>query len=187
MTFALEGSWYGGPEHRAGWPVNGNRLARQRFVSADMLADREALGSVLEATWLTSAGGALVVEPNGGLELSLNDDGGAARTAGARLCLWPPPGAPLRPTLCARDDVRRAPLAPRAAAAAGGAVSVADPRARLEHVARFKMEVDQPKVEAFAREIVAHDFRSHMEIDDKWSTEYGDLEFDAAKFPTRAR
>ena len=50
--------------------------------------------------------------------------------------------------------------------------------------ARFKMEVDQPKVEAFAREIVAHDFpRSHMEIDDKWSTEYGDLEFDAAKFP----
>ena len=46
------------------------------------------------------------------------------------------------------------------------------------------MEVDQPKVEAFAREIVAHDFpRSHMEIDDKWSTEYGDLEFDAAKFP----
>ena len=71
VTFALEGSWYGGPEHSRGlWPVNGNRLARQRFVSADMLADREALGSVLEATWLTSAGGALVVEPNGGLELA---------------------------------------------------------------------------------------------------------------------
>ena len=32
VTFALEGSWYGGPEHSRGlWPVNGNRLARQRF------------------------------------------------------------------------------------------------------------------------------------------------------------
>ena len=187
VTFALEGSWYGGPEHSRGqWPVNGNRLARQRFVSADMLADREALGSVLEATWLTSAGGALVVEPNGGLELALNDDCGAARTAGARLCLWPPPGAPLRLTLCARDDVRAAhrwllARLPRPSVAPSASLIRAPVWSTW---ARFKMEVDQPKVEAFAREIVAHDFpRSHMEIDDKWSTEYGDLEFDAAKFP----
>lgn len=53
--------------------------------------------------------------------------------------------------------------------------------------ARYKMDVNQAKVEAFAREIAFHGFpRAHMEIDDRWSRAYGDFEFDETKFPDPA-
>lgn len=36
--------------------------------------------------------------------------------------------------------------------------------------ARFKMDVDQAKVEAYANEIASRAFpRSHLEVDDRWS------------------
>lgn len=50
--------------------------------------------------------------------------------------------------------------------------------------AKYKDTVTQEDVLAFAGEIVSRDLpRSIMEIDDRWSVKYGDLEFDAAKFP----
>jgi len=90
--------------------------------------------------------------------------------------------------LCAADDVRTAhrelmTRLPRATTPQPPSLDVL--RAPIWSTwARFKMDVDQTKVEAFADEIVAHDFpRSHMEVDDKWSTKYGDVAFDATKFP----
>ena len=42
----------------------------------------------------------------------------------------------------------------------------------------------QAKVEAYASEIASRAFpRSHLEIDDRWSSKYGDLQFDPIKFP----
>jgi myogenesis-regulating glycosidase len=53
--------------------------------------------------------------------------------------------------------------------------------------ARFKDAVTQSDVLAFAEDIVARDLpRSVMEIDDRWSVKYGDLEFDKLKFPDPA-
>eukprot|EP00741_Cyanophora_paradoxa_P004891 tig00000849_g4746.t1 len=53
--------------------------------------------------------------------------------------------------------------------------------------ARYKMDVTQERVLEFAEEIAGHGFaRSVMEIDDRWSAEYGDLEFDPLKFPDPA-
>jgi len=53
--------------------------------------------------------------------------------------------------------------------------------------ARFKMDVDQAKVEAYANEIASRAFpRSHLEVDDRWSPKYGDLTFDPVKFPDAA-
>ena len=50
--------------------------------------------------------------------------------------------------------------------------------------AKFKHGVDQAKTLAFAREIRANGLDgSVMEIDDKWQSAYGDLDFDAKKFP----
>lgn len=50
--------------------------------------------------------------------------------------------------------------------------------------AKYRDKVTQADVEAFAAEIVARRLpRSVMEVDDRWSVKYGDLEFDAAKFP----
>ena len=49
---------------------------------------------------------------------------------------------------------------------------------------RFKTAVDQEKVLKFADEILDFDFEhSIMEVDDKWSSQYGELEFDKIKFP----
>jgi myogenesis-regulating glycosidase len=53
--------------------------------------------------------------------------------------------------------------------------------------AKYKDAVTQEDVLAFAGEIARRDLpRSVMEIDDRWSVKYGDLEFDAAKFPDPA-
>jgi myogenesis-regulating glycosidase len=50
--------------------------------------------------------------------------------------------------------------------------------------ARFKTRVDQAKVLQYAQEIADRGLqRSVMEIDDRWQTAYGDLAFDAKKFP----
>lgn len=49
---------------------------------------------------------------------------------------------------------------------------------------RYKAAVKQSDVENYAEEIVkAGCDRSVMEIDDRWQSAYGDLEFDTKKFP----
>jgi hypothetical protein len=49
---------------------------------------------------------------------------------------------------------------------------------------RYKTAVDQEKVLKFASEILELNYeRSIMEIDDRWSSAYGELEFDSEKFP----
>lgn len=53
--------------------------------------------------------------------------------------------------------------------------------------AKYKDAVTQNDVIAFAEEIVKRDLpRSIMEVDDRWSVKYGDLEFDRSKFPDPA-
>eukprot|EP00166_Cyanidium_caldarium_P002535 ctg_2478.g445 len=50
--------------------------------------------------------------------------------------------------------------------------------------AKYKAEVTQAQVLAFAEEIVARGLpRSVLEIDDRWCSAYGDWRFDADKFP----
>ncbi|XP_071643111.1 myogenesis-regulating glycosidase-like [Temnothorax longispinosus] len=50
--------------------------------------------------------------------------------------------------------------------------------------ARYKVNVTEKRVEAYADEIIAHNFKnSQIEIDDNWETCYGSAEFDPVKFP----
>ncbi len=50
--------------------------------------------------------------------------------------------------------------------------------------ARYKDKIDQDSVLEFAREIQTNSYPYHvLEIDDRWQTQYGDLEFDPVKFP----
>ena len=50
---------------------------------------------------------------------------------------------------------------------------------------RYKTEVSEEKVLEFAKEILDHNFQSpqRIEIDDKYTTHYGDYSFDTVKFP----
>jgi len=50
--------------------------------------------------------------------------------------------------------------------------------------AHYKDKINQNKVLDFAREIVTNGFPYHvLEIDDRWQSHYGDLEFDRERFP----
>lgn len=50
--------------------------------------------------------------------------------------------------------------------------------------AQYGVDVDQQKVLEYASNVVSRDLpRSVLEIDDRWSPKYGDLEFDLDKFP----
>lgn len=49
--------------------------------------------------------------------------------------------------------------------------------------ARYKDRIDQETVIQFARDIIANEYPYHvLEIDDRWQTHYGDLEFDPSRF-----
>jgi hypothetical protein len=50
--------------------------------------------------------------------------------------------------------------------------------------AQYKDKINQNEVLDFARGIIANGFPFHvLEIDDRWQTQYGDLEFDRERFP----
>ena len=214
LQLLTTGHWYGGPSMaHALWPTSLNTIRRQRWRSNDMLGDRESLGSVLEGTWLTSAG-ALVRILSGDFEFSFNQPGGCSSDGGT---LAPPTA---EGSLCVFAAARQPAAAAAAAASTPGTEGVevevcaaADARAAAELLlkklprpiepqqpsrtvmrapvwstwARFKMEVDQAKAEAYGAEIAARGFpRSHFEVDDRWSPKYGDLAFDTLKFPDAA-
>ena len=197
VDLASSGHWYGGPAlAQSFWPSSLGRVTRQRWASNDMLSDRTKLGSVLEGTWMTSSGVSLQLPHAASapeFDMSFNvpcTDRDDARSDG-QLCIMRPAGddaTPLLVEVCTSEDVRTAQQ--RLMARTPRPVAPQPPSLDLLRApiwstwARFKMDVDQHKVEAYASEIVAHDFpRSHLEVDDKWSPLYGDLDFDSAKFP----
>ncbi|MGD8458176.1 MAG: glycoside hydrolase family 31 protein [Anaerolineales bacterium] len=54
--------------------------------------------------------------------------------------------------------------------------------------ARYKDKIDQETVLEFAQEIIDHGYPYQvMEIDDRWQSEYGDLDFDPQRFPDPKR
>ena len=203
VDIASGGHWYGGPAMAQGyWPASRGRVTRQRWRSNDMLADREKLGSVLEATWLSSSGAVVRVLPAAGgapsndFYFTFNTPCDATTSSfGGRMCIQNTVDAndvvarPLRVEMCTAPDVRAAHIehiigrVPRPLSPQPPSLQVL--RAPVWSTwARFKMGVDQAKVETYAAEIVAHGFpRSHLEVDDKWSTSYGDMQFDSVKFP----
>mmetsp|Transcript_24461 Transcript_24461/g.53389 ORF Transcript_24461/g.53389 Transcript_24461/m.53389 type:complete len:735 (+) Transcript_24461:386-2590(+) len=73
FSLSSAGYWYGGPStSRALWPINQNRLLRQSLKSNDMLANREAIGSRLDPSWITSTGASVRVTSDGPLDLAMN-------------------------------------------------------------------------------------------------------------------
>lgn len=209
IGLASAGHWFGGPTMaHAVWPASRTLIARQQWRSNDMLGDREKLGSVLEATWLTSSGATLRVLSSSRFEASMNvpcDDGTTpiltAAPPDGELCFFTGGGGkdepatdgksmepPLQLELCTAADIREAHVQllrrlPRPTSPQPPALEVM--RAPIWSTwARYKMDVDQEKVEAYALEIHERGFpRSHLEIDDRWSVRYGDMAFDAVKFP----
>eukprot|EP00466_Bigelowiella_natans_P013186 jgi/Bigna1/72625/fgenesh1_pg.20_\ len=176
------------------------------FYAVDGLSFR----SVLHPLWVTSKGAMIVSETVQGLNISLGDphvgqsfvdETSKAPTSPIWKGFSSNPSPPH--TLCFRTESSVLRLKICAAGDAGTAAEAAlaninrlppgEPQAGALHMikgpiwstwARFKMDITQEKVLGFAREIVSKGFpRSVMEIDDKWSQNYGDFLFDPHRFP----
>ena len=171
------------------WPIENWNRKLKPYINGDSFADE--YGGVQERYWLSSTGVALFVEPEVPLFVAMNsgNDGNLVFTSkfsrpyknvdSRRLYLTY--------TLFQSDDVISV---HRLATAKVIARPHAIPDEKLFRFpiwstwARYKKHVDQATILRFANEIRENGFSaSQLEIDDDWTSAYGDMEFDPVKFP----
>uniref|UniRef100_A0A1A8RV07 Myogenesis-regulating glycosidase n=4 Tax=Nothobranchius TaxID=28779 RepID=A0A1A8RV07_9TELE len=194
MTF--NGShWYGGAEMAAQyWPIRFQGEEEPRpFITSDVYANRNAFGGILERYWLSSNATAIKINDSVPFHLGWSQKDRTLRFQ-ARYQdspFRPPAGQPAFPELsyrvCVGLDVtsihkymvRRYFPKP---------VKVLSPEVFKKPVwstwALHKTTVTQEKLLRYASDITKHGFAcSHLELDDRYTTDYGEFDFDPQKFP----
>ena len=196
------GSWYGGYEtYNQIWPMNRDTRPRTPFVPYDYLFQQPSpvpFGPILHPVWMNSNGLMVFVDREVPLHVSINDS--TTNTTG-EVCLHSAPhslrcmpktlaSTVLRYTICAFEDL---PTAAKFFLNESGSVDHTNGRYPDMDVflhpiwstwATFKKDINDEKILGFARNITSHGFNiSQLEIDDMFSTEYGDLNFNTTKFP----
>ncbi|WP_110517735.1 TIM-barrel domain-containing protein [Herpetosiphon llansteffanensis] len=191
------GSWYGmGERVIQSWPLNLAGVQSQPLITYDH-ADDGTL-NIVTPVWIGANGVAfMVAEDTGPLHVTIDSD-----PAGViRLLQFPSPtpfgagldgseihyaGTRLVLDLVIAENVS---LAAQHIIQKLGHPTAAPPLAMFSKPiwttwARYKMDIDQVQTLAFAQEIIDQQYPySVLEIDDRWQTAYGDLEFDLRKFP----
>ena len=185
-----QANWYGGGEiAHDHWTIEKAPIAMQPFMSNDIGMEIGTYGSVLERYWLSSRGVAIYVDDDVPLHVGVNR---------SHLCFKSDYNSSLhqnregrlpslRYSVCVGRNVRtthdfmsrkhfRAPI------------NIPDEalfRAPIWSTwAQYHSEVDQEKVLNFARNITKHGFKGcQIEIDDRYTSKYGDFMFDPIKFP----
>ncbi|XP_076472482.1 myogenesis-regulating glycosidase-like [Babylonia areolata] len=188
--------WYGGfTSLNQPWPLEKAELPSSVYVSSDSGFHTHGVGGVLERLFFSSKGVGIFVSPDVPLFVSLNPLGDR------RLCLsarydggyytspnHQPPT--LNYTICHAPDARTIftymseQFLPRPQ-------DTPDPRLFTLPIwstwAAFKKNITQQKVLDFAANITKYELpAAQVEIDDDWTPHYGDLDFDAKKFPDPA-
>ena len=195
-------SWYSGYEtYNQIWPMNRDARPRNPFVPSDYLflqPSPAAFGPILHPVWMSSSGLVVFVDKEVPLHVSINDS--STNTTG-EVCLHAAPhslrcqpnslaSTTLRYTICAFEDLPTA------------AKFFLNESSSVEHTngphpdmdvflhpiwstwATFKKDINDEKILGFASNITSHGFNiSQLEIDDMFSTKYGDLNFNTTKFP----
>ncbi|MDX1991032.1 MAG: glycoside hydrolase family 31 protein [bacterium] len=211
FDLASGGHWYGQGEliHQV-WPLEKISLPAAPFLTWDN--GPTGIGNILTPLWLTSSGVAILVPSvTEALHVSLNatdnrvvvqDEFGGDNSLEAaaqrpvlaqpgvdgRLLLYMPE-KPLSIDLLVADDL---PGAFHQAVEVLGKPTQTPPPGLLRAPiwttwARYKADINQNLVLAFAREIRHQDFPgATLEIDDKWQEHYGDTAFDPLRFPDAA-
>ena len=187
--------WYGGAEvYYQQWPLGSLKehpYLMQTYVSHDMVFDKGSYGSVVERLWITSTGAILKPSETDPLWVETTDK---------HICLksqyqdseyrWNDEKVKsntLSYTLCQQPNVVEA---NRYAVSKWYQYPSTTPNMDLFKKpiwttwARFKVNIDQQTIIDFAKDILANDYPiSQLEIDDKWTTEHGDLTPNPEKFP----
>ncbi|XP_074653953.1 myogenesis-regulating glycosidase-like [Tubulanus polymorphus] len=183
--------WFGGAEiYEQRWPINEQMHGMSAYITKDPFNFVPGHGSVQERYWVSTSGFAVVVDPGVPLYVSLNQN----RDGRLRL----------RADNKERYEHVSEPLHLSYTILIGNSIKSVHQFAQkrflgwpksIPHTsmirrpiwstwARFKADIDQEKVLQFSLEILEHNFLfSQLEIDDKYSSEYGEFDFDAAKFP----
>eukprot|EP01041_Mallomonas_annulata_P012292 gene12292-25853_t len=198
--------WYGGPElflqRFASSAGMGNSFKMQPFISSDIYGSHDELGGALEAHWINSNGWSLrVTDITIPLWISFNDDNSSVPARRGALCLrsdrrrYPLMSSTLhtsspsilRYSVCSSTDIGQ--TWQRRVLEGGQMNELTPSQDMLERPvwstwAEFKKDVNQTGVLAFAKRIRDSGLPySVLEIDDKWSAEYGDFKFNKTRFP----
>ncbi len=202
-TFPLATSWYGQGEliHQH-WPLNKLMLQEDALLTVDN--GPTGLLCIQSPLWFTAQGIGLLAhspvrvgfnQPPAGTPRFVWDFAAAQGPAEQRPRLDPGGQGDGHFTL-AGDDLRYTifiaadlPAAFRAVRDEIGHPTATPPnllfaRPTWTTWARFKDKINQETILRFAREIIEHKYPyGVLEIDDRWQTQYGDLEFDPRRFP----
>ncbi len=196
------GHWYGGLELvNQLWPLERAMLDASPLITSDN--GSTGLSCILTPLWVASSGAAILADYDQEISVGVN------RSTRPLTFEWnleaPPPfdrrpapddgtgdgllrlrGRGLRYRLLADENPVEAWRAcVRYLGHPGAPLPQATWRAPIWTTwARYKMHIHQARIVEFADEILAHGYQPGiLEIDDRWQAHYGDLNFDAARFP----
>ncbi|XP_028399226.1 myogenesis-regulating glycosidase-like [Dendronephthya gigantea] len=195
--FFLSGrNWYGGAElYQQVWPFEKSVMEMAAYYPQDTInayyKKLNAFGPILGRYWVNSQGIAIVVDQLSPLVVGINME-----KQPDKLCLsidpnqYPKTSVPptLNYTVCKGDNVKTTHQA-MAQKYFKKLTSGIDLKMMEDPVwstwVKYHAAVNQKDVEEFVDQIVANNFKcSQLEIDNNYTTKYGDLDFDPVKFPT---
>ncbi|XP_066510219.1 myogenesis-regulating glycosidase-like [Hoplias malabaricus] len=187
--------WYGGAETWSQhWPIvfAGNQEPKP-FITSDIYSNPQAFGGILERYWLSSNATAIKINDSVPFHLGWDDNSKTLRFQARydNSPYKPDLGQPLRAELsyrvCVGYDVtsihkymvRRYFNKPNKVPS-----EVVFRQPIWSTWALHKTAVNQEKLLKYASEIKKHGFNwSHLELDDRYTSSYGEFEFDPEKFP----
>ncbi|XP_064152476.1 myogenesis-regulating glycosidase-like [Anguilla rostrata] len=187
--------WYGGAESSAQrWPISMTGIQTPKpFITSDVYANRRDFGGILERYWLSSNATAIKINDSVPFHLGWDEDQMIMRfQARYQESLYKPePGQPARAELsyrvCVGSDVTS--IHKYMVRRYFNKPNKVPSEAVFRHPiwstwAVHKTSVDQEKLLAYAANIRKYGFNcSHLELDDRYTTGYGEFEFDPVKFP----
>ena len=185
--------WYGGSVNKQMyWPIERITEPLRPYVTGDSIATPARYGPAQERYWLNSNGTAVYIDWEIPLWVSINQTGDQQFCLRAQYTNSPyhnydDSQVNLTYTVCQGNDVRHI-HDYMTTTYLKKPTDIPDERVFRYPIwstwAQYKTDINQTKVIEFATEIRNHGFsNSQLEIDDRWELHYGDLEFDAEKFP----
>ncbi|KAK6176284.1 hypothetical protein SNE40_014595 [Patella caerulea] len=192
--FNMDGHWYGGfQDFNQNWPMNAIQQKMDAYVAQDSYA--KMYGGVLERYFVTSLGVGLYIDPEVPLYLSLNENNSSQICLLAKYGKYPyinnNNSLPfLNYSLCYANNIKQIhdymskKYIPNPTDTPGVNLFKSPIWSTW---AMYKKDIDQNQLEDFANDILSNGFsHSQIELDDDWTFQYGDMDFNTTKFPDPA-
>ncbi|XP_028830738.1 myogenesis-regulating glycosidase [Denticeps clupeoides] len=187
--------WYGGAETATQhWPISiSGQQAAKPFVTSDIYSNRNEFGGILERYWLSSNATAIKINDSVPFHLGWNDTEmtlyfqARYQDSPYKTSIGELPYSELSYRVCVGSDVTSIHkyMVRRYFNKPNKVPSKATFRYPIwSSWALHKKDINQEKFLEFAANIRKHGFNcSHLELDDRYTSRYGEFEFDPEKFP----